>query len=200
MASVIATAPVSTEEFLNIEASAADNVELALINGEIREYPMTTRSPKHSTAVTRVSHELAAWLDEHPERDGEVASGETRCRIARNPDTTVGLDVAYFEETGIGATPSGAEFFDGAPVIAVEVLSPSDTHENVSERIRTLLAAGARQVWVADPDFRTVTVHRPNAEPQFFAAGATLTAGPELEGFECRVERLFGRVRSGSTT
>lgn len=194
MASVIATAPVTTEEFLKLEASAGDNVELALINGEIREYPMTTRSPKHSTAISRTAQTIANWLDAHPERDAEVASGEARCRIARNPDTTVGLDVAYFEGTRTAATPTGAEFFDGPPVIAVEVLSPSDKHEDVIEEVRTFLAAGVAQVWVADPDFRTVTIHRPDAQPQMFAVGSELTAEPELPGFRCPVERLFGRV------
>lgn len=199
MASVTETRTTTTEEFLELEAAAPDDVSLELINGEVREYPMTTRSRKHSMAIARCSYELINWLDAHPDQIGEVAAGEVRCRIVRNPDTTIGIDVAYFEGT-IEEQPEGAKFYDGPPVVAVEVLSPSDTHEGVSERIRTLLGAGVRQVWVADPEFRTVTVHRPDAEPQFFASGSLLTAGPELAEFECAVERLFGIVRAGGAT
>jgi hypothetical protein len=44
---------------------------------------------------------------------------------------------------------------------------------------------------VADPDLRTVTIHRPDREPQFFTASQALTAEPELPGFAVEVRRLF---------
>ncbi|REJ98449.1 MAG: Uma2 family endonuclease [Planctomycetota bacterium] len=197
MASAVDIRPMTTEEFLQRDAEAPEDVVLELIRGELREYPMTVRTAVHSICVSRFSRELLNWLDEHPERSGDVACGEVGCRIEQDPDTTVGLDVAYFEGVTADLQSGGSRYFDGPPVIAVEVLSPSDTHERLSERIRLLLTAGTRQVWVADPEFRTVTVHRSDAEPQLFAAGATLTGTPELEGFECRVERLFSRVRVG---
>ena len=200
MASAVETRPITTEEFLRLEAEAPEDVVLELVRGEIRECPMTVRSAEHSMCMSRFSHELLNWLDNHPDRDGEVASGEVGCRIEQEPDTIVGLDVAYFVGTTADTEASENRYFDGAPVVAVEVLSPSDTHERVSERIRRLLAAGTRQVWVADPEFRTVTIHRADAEPQLFATGATLSGEPELQGFECRVERLFGRVRAGEAT
>ena len=193
--STVAASPITAEEFLAIEAAAGDDVRMELINGEIREYPnlMTTRSPRHSTAIARSSQTLANWLDDHLTRDGEVAAGEVRCRISRNPDNIVGIDVAYFEGTPVVELQDGAKFYDGPPVVAVEILSPSDEHEHVTNRIRTLLDAGVKQVWVADPDFRTITVHRADADPHLYAAGATLDAAPELPGFNCRVEKLFGR-------
>ena len=200
MPSAVETRPITTEGFLQRDAEAPEDVALELIRGELRECPMTVRSAVHSICVSRFSRELLNWLDEHPERSGDVACGEVGCRIEKNPDTTVGLDVASFEGVTADMQAGGSRYFDGPPVVAVEVLSLSDTHERWSERIRMLLAAGTRQVWVADPEFRTVTVHRSDAEPQFFAAGATLTGTPELEGFECRVERLFGRVRQTEAT
>ena len=182
---------VSTDEFLKILASAPTDVELELIEGQVRETPMTTRGPRHSTAIIRIGQALANWLDEQPARVGVVAGGEARCRIARNPDTTVGIDVAYFEGIEIVELPDGAKFFDGPPVIAVEVLSPSDEHEDVVERIRNFLSAGVPQVWVADPDFQTVTVHRPGSRQHFFTARQELDGEPELTGFRCIVESLF---------
>jgi len=196
MASAVETRPTTADEFLELEAAAPEGVSLELIRGEIRERQMTTRGPRHFTTIARIGHELLNWLDEHPERVGDVASGEARCRINTDPETIVGLDVAYFEGTGFVELPEGAKFFDGPPVIAVEALSPSDTHEDVSERIRTLLAAGVRQVWVADPVFRTLTVYRSDAEPRLYAGDGILKGEPELPGFACPVARLFGRVRS----
>ena len=195
MASAVETRPMTAEEFLELEASAPDDVSLELIRGEIRERLMTTRGPKHSTSIARTGHELINWLDGRPEREGEVASGEVRCRISTDPETIVGLDVAYFEGIEFVELSEGAKYYDGPQVVAVEALSPSDTHEDVSERIRMLLAAGVQQVWVADPEFRTVTVYRADAEPRLYSAGEILNGDPELPGFACPVARLFGRVR-----
>jgi Uma2 family endonuclease len=144
-------------------------------------------------AIARISYVLLSWLEDHPDRFGVVASGEARCRIARNPDTTVGIDVAYFEGVEFVELPDGAKFFDGSPVVAVEVLSPTDEHEDLVARVRGFLAAGVPQVWVADPEFRSVTVHRPGVEASLFTASRTLTAEPELPGFECLVASLFAR-------
>jgi Uma2 family endonuclease len=182
---------VSTEEFLTVLKSAPEDVELELIEGQIREFPMTTRSPQHSVAISRISYVLLRWLEAHPDRPGVVAGGEARCRITRDPDTTVGLDVAYFEGVEFVEQAKGAKFFDGPPIVAIEVLSPSDEHEDVVERVRNFLSAGVAQVWVADPDFQTVTVHRPDAEQQFFTAHRELDGGLELPGLRCVVESLF---------
>jgi Uma2 family endonuclease len=195
MTSAVETRPMTAEEFLEMEASAPDDLALELIHGEIRERHMTTRGPRHSTTIARTGHELINWLDEHSEREGEVASGEARCRITADPETIVGLDVAYFEGIEFVQLPDGAKFYDGPPVVAVEALSPTDTQEDVNDRIRMLLAAGVRQVWVANPEFRTVTVYRADAEPRMYSAADVLTGEPELPGFACPVARLFGRVR-----
>jgi len=184
---------IATEEFLKLLEQASEDVTLELIEGEVRENPMTTRSPRHATAIARIAQILGNWLDEQTGREGVVVGGEARCRILKNPDTTVGLDVAYFEGTQFVEQADGSRFFDGPPVLAVEVLSPTDTHEDINEWIRPLLSAGVRQVWIADADFRTITVHRPQAEQQLFTRGQTLVGEPELAGFSCSVESLFSR-------
>jgi Uma2 family endonuclease len=197
MATDTAARPITAEEFLEIEAAAGEDAHLELINGEIRQYPdhMTSRSPRHSSAIARCSQMLANWLDTQLDRAGDVAAGEARCRLSRDPDNIVGIDVAYFEDTPVVEVQGSEKYYDGAPVIAVEVLSGSDTHENVIARIRTFLEAGVRQVWVADPDLQTITVHRTEAQPKLYAAGAVLDADPDLPGFSCPVEQFFGRAR-----
>jgi Uma2 family endonuclease len=197
MATDTATRPITAEEFLEIEAAAGEDAHLELINGQVREYPghMTSRSPWHSSAIAHSSQRLANWLENQTDREGEVVAGEARCRISRDPDQVVGIDVAYFEDTPVVEVRGSDKYYDGPPVVAIEVLSGSDTHDDVIERIRTFLDAGVRQVWVADPDLRTITVHRTGAEPKLYAAGAMLEAGPDLPGFSCPVEQFFGRAR-----
>ena len=75
-------------------------------------------------------------------------------------------------------------------MLAIEVLSPSDTHEEVVEKIHASLEAGliSREV---DPDFRTIRVHRPGDEPTMFTASRILSGDPELPGFRVAVADLF---------
>ena len=82
---------------------------------------------------------------------------------------------------------------EGPPLLAAEILSPSDTHEDVVEKLHLYLELGVAVVWILDPDLRTVTVHRRGADPQFFNAAQELTGDPELPGFRVRVADLFGR-------
>jgi Uma2 family endonuclease len=80
---------------------------------------------------------------------------------------------------------------EGVPVVAVEVLSPSDKHGDVTEKIEEYLGAGVAQVWVANPDLQTVTVYRPDAEPTAFNRQQELRGEPELPSFCLRVSDLF---------
>jgi Uma2 family endonuclease len=77
-------------------------------------------------------------------------------------------------------------------VLAVEILSPTDTQEEIHEKIDEYLAAGVALVWVIDPADRTVRVYRPDARPQLFNDEQELTGEPHLPGFRAPVARLFG--------
>ena len=76
--------------------------------------------------------------------------------------------------------------------LAVEILSPSDTQEDVNEKIDALLAAQVPLVWEVDPHRRTVEVHRPGAEPETFNVRQDLSGEPFLSGFRVAVADLFG--------
>ena len=179
---------MTTEEML---ALPDDGVERELICGELRERPMTRRNRKHSRSTSRIAHLLEAWLEARPEPRGEVLAGEAGMRLARDPDTTVGIDVAYISPELARATPEGARFPDGVPILAVEILSPTDKHEETVEKLESYLSAGVPLVWIVDPDMRTVTVYRPGAEPELFNASQTLTAEPHLPGLRLPVTKVF---------
>lgn len=181
---------VSAEEFLLLPDDPL--VDRELIAGELVERPMTTRSPKHAMALARIGQTLNNWLDDSPEV-GVAPVGDVRCRLAGRPDTIVGIDVAYF--AGEEAVRASREdpYFDFAPTVAIEVLSASDTHEAVTEKLLRYLEAGVPQVWIVDPDLMTVTIHRSDGEPSFFHRGDILEAEPELPGLRVGTELLFER-------
>jgi Uma2 family endonuclease len=67
--------------------------------------------------------------------------------------------VAYVSEELVAKTGDDARIYEGPPLLAVEILSPSDTHEDIASRITLYLRAGCA-VWIIDPDVQTVTVYR----------------------------------------
>ncbi len=111
--------------------------------------------------------------------------------LARDPDTVLAPDVAFVRRERIPASGAPATFWNGAPDLAVEVVSPGDTRPQVASKVDTWLAAGARVVWVADPQDESVTVHQRDRAPRRLTAGDTLDGAPLLPGFRLCVADVF---------
>jgi Uma2 family endonuclease len=179
---------MTAEELL---ALPEDGVDRELIRGELRERPMTRRNPDHSEIEATVAHFLIRWLDVQPSPRGKVHSGEAAFRLRRNPDTLVGIDVAYASAELVAQREKRSSFYEGPPVLAVEILSPSDKHEDIVAKVSEYLAVGT-VVWVVDPEFRTISVHRPGNLPETPSAAQDLCGEPELPGFRVPVAKIFG--------
>jgi Uma2 family endonuclease len=173
-----------------LAAMPDDGVERELIRGELREKPTTLRNPSHGETVVQIAYLLCQWLDQQPKPRGRITAGEAGFRLSRNPDTFVGIDVAYAAAEMVAAPSPKRAFYEGAPVLAVEVLSPSDNVEDIAEKVEIYLEAGSA-VWVVNPYFRTVSVHRPGQPPQALDVNQELSGDPELPGFRVRVSEIF---------
>ncbi len=167
-----------------------DGVERDLIRGELRERPMTRRNSEHSGVESRVAYLLTDWILRSPRPHGRVHSGEVGFRLVRDPETFVGIDVAYVSPEQAAGHDRRWKFYEGPPVLAVEILSPSDGHGDVVEKVRLYLEVGT-VAWLVDPDLKTVTVLRPDAEPVMFNVGQGLAGEPDLPGFRTPVAALF---------
>lgn len=169
-----------------------DGVERWLIAGELRERPMTRRNRYHSVTMTLVAYRLQAWLDTQPEPRGQVLTGEAGVILRRGPDSTVGVDVAYVGPDVLARQTDESSLIEGVPVLAVEILSPSDTVEDIRDKVKEYLRAGVALVWLLDPYDQTVKVYTQGAEPELFSASQQLDGAPHLPGFKVPVARLFG--------
>ena len=179
---------MTTDELL---ALPEDGMERWLIDGELRERPMTRRNRRHSRSTIRIGYFLEKWRESQPAPRGEVLGGEAGFRLRPAPETTVGIDVAYISPELAARTPENARLVDGPPILAVEVLSPSNAQEDILEKVQRYLDCGVALVWVVEPVFRTVTLYRPGAEPQMFTVQQELTGEPHLPGLRIRVADIF---------
>ena len=78
-----------------------------------------------------------------------------------------------------------------APDLAIEIVSPTDKHYDVTEKAFAYLNAGTRLVWVIEPVAKTVMVYRSETDFTLLTCGDTLTGEDVVEGFACRVAQLF---------
>ena len=186
------TAPPALMTLEELLALPEDGMERDLIDGQLRERPMTRRNRWHSRSTIRLGSLLDQWLIRQPAPRGQIVGGEAGFRLHRNPDTGVGIDIAYVSAEVVAQTPESAAYFEGPPVLAVEILSPSDSQEAIDEKVDVYLKAGVRLVWIVHPRQRTVLVYRPDAEPALFNRSQELSGEPHLPGFRVAVARIFG--------
>ncbi|MFM9961490.1 MAG: Uma2 family endonuclease [Planctomycetaceae bacterium] len=190
---VATTIPLMTyEEFMDLPD---DGLDRELIRGVVKvrgeATKMTRRSRKHCRVSSKVTAALEIWMATQPQPRGEVLVGEAAFRLSDESDSGVGIDVAYVDSDLIADTDEDAFEIVGPPTLAVEVLSASDQHRDIVEKIELYLEAGVPVVWVIDPDLKVVHVHRPNEEPISFNIRHELTAEPDLPGFRIAVADLF---------
>ena len=89
--------------------------------------------------------------------------------------------------------PQGVKgFFQGAPDLAVEVISPTDRASEIAAKVQDWFQAGCSVAWVIDPEKRSVTVHRPDGEAAVLTASDTLAGDNVLAEFCVSVANVFG--------
>jgi Uma2 family endonuclease len=98
-------------------------------------------------------------------------------------------DVAYISKARQPVQPDDA-YNPLPPDIAVEVVSPSNTDEDIRIKVMNYIAVGT-VVWVIDPDRQRVEVYRPGQAVTVLGAGATLDGGDALPGFTLALADLF---------
>ncbi|HWE94698.1 MAG TPA: Uma2 family endonuclease [Tepidisphaeraceae bacterium] len=158
-----------------------------LVRGEVRT--MAPAGFDHGAITNNLAFLLTAFT--RGKSLGQILGAETGFILARNPDVVRGPDVAFVQASRIPASGRPVKFWEGAPDLAVKVVSPSDTLEDVEEKVDDYLAAGTRMVWIVNPRRRTITVHRPGSNPVVLREADTLDGQDVLPGFHCGVHEAF---------
>jgi Uma2 family endonuclease len=123
-------------------------------------------------------------------KKGYVCSNDTGIVVAHNPDTVRGPDVLFFEDA-TRADQVEEKYGETPPLLAVEVLSPNDTHGKVIRRKHELFHFGVKLYWVLDPDARNVIVHYPDGADRSVEENEELTGNHVLPDFRCPVAEIF---------
>jgi Uma2 family endonuclease len=158
-----------------------------LVNGELRT--MAPAGFGHGIIEVRIGARLSNFVE--PRQLGFVVSADTGFVLRKNPDTVRAPDCAFVQASRVPPGQPTLKFFEGAPDLAVEVVSPSDTVEELEEKIADYLNAGCQMVWVIHPKTKTITIHRPGAQPMVLRENDFLDGHDILPGFRCSVAEIF---------
>ncbi len=121
---------------------------------------------------------------------GRVFMTGTGFVLARNPDTVRAPDAAFVRAERLADQPP-AGFFEGAPDLAVEVISPGETVDEVESKVIDYLEAGTKLIWLIYPRTQTVTVYRSLTEIEILTIADMLDGGQLLPGFSVAVKQIF---------
>lgn len=176
---------LTSEDFFR-EYSHVD-CDFELVKGEVVQ--VSPPGVGHGYIALNVGGEMRTFVRAH---DLGIVIVESGFRLERDPDTVRGPDVSFIlkERLVDGRPPVG--FFQGAPDLAVEVVSPSDTAASIEAEVNEYLTNGTQRVWVIYPDTRTVVVHAPNNVSTRYDEGDILTDEELLPGFSLPVSLVFG--------
>ncbi|HUF13498.1 MAG TPA: Uma2 family endonuclease [Longimicrobiales bacterium] len=135
---------------------------------------------------------VAAALEDYAQRaGGEVLAGGGFV-LEEAPATVRAPDVAWVASRGAPEARVPAEgFWPGAPDLAVEINSPSNSASYVLEKVQQYLEAGSRMVWVIDPPTRTVTVYRSREHIHILGPDTELDGADVLPGLRLQIASVF---------
>ncbi len=111
------------------------------------------------------------------------------------PDEVLCPDLSYLAPDHRKSMSKRGSYYVGAPDLAIEIASPSDTHPGLAAKARVYLDAGVRLVWVLWPETQSVEVWRSeslDAPITLLNSSDTLEGLDVIPGFTCTVGEFFG--------
>jgi Uma2 family endonuclease len=177
-----ATNLMSREAFEQL--ADGDGYHRELIEGELQILPSVKSG--HSKVAKRIFKALL-MAEAAAEAQAYVEAGY---KLSEDPASWVEPDVSFLRNDRLLAAKYD-DYFLGAPELAVEVVSPSESAADLERKVELMLGAGSLAVWVVYPRLRKVHIYRPDGSLQRRVAGETLSLAEPLPGWELPVERLF---------
>ena len=121
---------------------------------------------RHNLIRQRIAVRLTEFVRSH-----RLGVGVEEMDFRLGTDTVRNPDVAFIAADHLRNIDPDQSPVEGAPALAIEVISPTNLAQDTAKKVRQYLEAGCRAVWLVYPLLRLVEVHD--------AAGARRVAEPE---------------------
>ncbi len=161
-----------------------------IINGELID--MGNSGALHGYVCSLALAALAGYI--LPKKLGVILDSSTAFNMKNGNKRSP--DIAFFAKERLQSMtvlPSG--YLEGAPDLAVEVLSPGNTVEEIDDKLTEYFENGSRLVWVINPIQHYVLVYRSAQEPDRLLKSMDSLGGEDvIPGFTLAVTDLFQKL------
>jgi Uma2 family endonuclease len=113
--------------------------------------------------------------------------------LRRNPDTVWPGDVAFVRQVRAPEETPSEIFWEIAPDLVVEIVSPSDTPLEIQAKIREWIQAGVRLLLYVYLHTQSIEVIRSLQDRRTLRLEDTLDLDEVVPGFSCPVAAVFGK-------
>jgi Uma2 family endonuclease len=156
-----------------------------LVDGTLVRKPMGVPESILATAMSRILGNFVS-----PSRLAVILGSDGPMRFLpgqlRMPDVSL-----FLREHLPDGKASTTQVTDLVPDLAVEVLGPGNTRNEIEKKLELYQSTGVSLVWIVEPKKRTVKVHRLEESPLMLKEGDELTGEPVLPGFRLSLAELF---------
>ena len=178
--------PSTKLTYADLDLLPDDDLRHEIIGGD--HYVTASPATRHQRISGRLFVAIQKYLDTNP--IGEVFHAPVD--VVMSSHDVVVPDLVFVSHAHAHlVTPKNLQ---GAPSLAIEILSPSTRPRDESLKRDLYERVGVEEYWLVDPDRNTLTVFRRQGTrfllPQPFAASATVST-PLLPGFEMALDGVF---------
>ena len=173
---------IPTDE--ELMALPKDGYKRELLDGEI---VMTPAGYDHGFESADLIITLGSYV--WSKKLGRLLDGQSGFRMASGD--VLSPDVSFISTARSPDLRVRGSFYEGAPDLAVEFLSPSESKKHVETKFSRYLSNQTKLVWIVDPRKRAVSVHRNNGTTQTLSEFEMLSGEEVIPGFTIAVKSLF---------
>ncbi len=175
------------EEFMQIPD---DGNRYEIINGEL--IIMGNSGAKHGHVCSTLMILLGGYVRE--QKLGVMFDSSTAFKMKagnkRSPDISF---VSKERLQGLEELPDG--FLEGAPNLAIEILSPGNTFSEIHDKLVEYFDNGTNLAWVIYPQEQYILVYRNHQSPEFLLRSNQILEGEDIvPGFSLSISYLFEKL------
>jgi Uma2 family endonuclease len=174
---------IESPEYLALQARAGWRLDVELIDGEAVVMPPT------GGWAASLQGKLFLALSRWQERTGDAGLLLQDVFVTMPGGQYLAPDIAWWSASRHPALSEGA--IESVPDLVVEVLSPATRANDLGVKRELYLDSGVRELWLADPGSRTVTLVQPAGEGSVVIGEAGTLYSKLIEGFELNLTSLF---------
>ncbi|HXC45029.1 MAG TPA: Uma2 family endonuclease [Solirubrobacteraceae bacterium] len=174
---------LESPEYLALQARAGWRLDVELIDGEAVVMPPT--GGWAASAQGKLYLALSRWQEQT--EDGGLLLQDVFVTMPKGQ--YLAPDIAWWSASRRPPLSKGA--IESVPDLVVEVLSPATRANDLGVKRDLYLDSGVSELWLADPDSRTITCLRASSEGSVAIGEVGMLESDLLDGFALDLADLF---------